>query len=86
MTTKDANQVNVAMGSYNGVATPLKIEHATGYLKAKIYNQALAAPSVTPTVAGHDNNSVHSALGTYNGAIKPLLVTHTGGYLRAVTI
>lgn len=72
------------MGSFNGVPTPLKVDHATGYLKAVIYNQALAAPTISATVAAHDDNGVHSATASFNGAIRTLKVTHVGNYLRAV--
>lgn len=81
---RDSNQVTAALGSFNGVPTQLKVEHATGYLKAVIYNQVLAAPSVTPSVSEKDDNQVSSALGSFNGTPKPLMVTNADGYLRAV--
>lgn len=84
MATRDANQVTVAMGSYNGVATPLKVEHATGYLKISSASATLNAPVVMPTVAERDGNQVASALGTYNGSPKPLFVRNSNGYLRIV--
>lgn len=83
---RDANQVTAALGTYNGATVALKVEHATGYLKASILNSSLSAPSVAPTKAAHDANSVPTALGTYNGAVKPLLIQHASGYLRAVIV
>jgi len=81
---RDGNRVTVLMGSFNGAPTSLKVDHATGYLKAAIYNQVLAAPTVSATVAAHDDNRVHSATASFNGAIRTLKVTHVGNYLRAV--
>lgn len=84
MVTHDDNREAVLMGSFNGVPTTLKIEHATGYLKAKIKPSTLAAPSVTPTLAARDDNREFSSLGSFNGTPKPLMVQHSTGYLRAV--
>lgn len=82
--TRDENQVTTLLGSYNGVPTPCKIEHATGYLKAVIYNQTLSAPTVNSSLAARDSNQVDSALGSYNGSPVTLKVTNADGYLRAV--
>lgn len=81
---RDANREPVLLGDYNGTPTSLKIEHATGYLKAKITDSTLAAPSVAPSNAAHDDNREFSLLGAYNDAAKPLMVQHSTGYLRAV--
>ena len=83
---RDDNQVVVAMGSYNGTAVPLKIDHATGYLKAVITNSTLSAPTYNPTIAGRDDNQVHTALGMYNGLPKALLIQNSTGLLRAVIV
>ncbi len=74
--TRDNNQITAKLGSFNGVSTPLKIEHATGYLKAKIVRTTLSAPSVSPAVAARDSNQVASTLGSYNDTPKPLLATN----------
>ena len=81
---RDGNQVTTLIGSYNGVAVNMKVDTATGYLKAVIYNQVLSPPSVTPSDDAKDDNGVSSALGTYSGSPKPLMVTNADGYLRAV--
>lgn len=79
---RDQNQVTTALGSFNGVATPLKVEHATGYLKVSLFNGTLNPPVVTPDEAQRDENQVTSALGSFNGTPKPLLVANSTGYLR----
>ena len=81
---RDENQVAVASGSFNGVTTSLKADHATGYLKVILYPTTLVAPSVSNPNAVHDENSVHGALGSFSGAVKPLLATNANGYLRIV--
>lgn len=83
---RDQNQVATALGSFNGVTTTLKVENATGYLKAVIFNQALSAPAVDAPVAAHDQNSVHSSLGLNGTTLKTLKVTTADGYLRAVDV
>lgn len=83
---RDANQVTAKLGSYNGTTVALKVEHATGYLKASVFDGTLSAPSVTPSFAARDGNNVPTALGTYNGAVKPLLIQHSSGKLRAVIV
>ena len=80
----DANSVKTASGVYGGVATPFKVEHATGYLKAIIYNTVLSAPTASVTNSGIDANSVKTSAGLYGTTFKPLMVTNSGGYLRAV--
>jgi hypothetical protein len=81
---RDGNQVVVALASFNGATIPLVIDGVTGYLRAAISNQALAAPSVSPAQDIRDENQVESALGSFNGVAKPLLVTNVGGLLRAI--
>lgn len=83
---RDENRRVVMTGSFNGTPTALKVDHATGYLKATIYHQTLAAPSVTPSVAARDGNRVQAMLGTFNGSPKSILVTNADGYVRAVLI
>jgi len=82
--SRDGNRVTALIGSFNGVPTPLKVEHATGYLKAAILNAAVAAPTVDLDEAGRDDNHVRTALGSFNGLPKPLLIQNATGYLRAV--
>lgn len=83
---RDSNQVVAALGSLSGVATPLKVDHTTGYLKLSITIGTLSAPT-TRTNANHDDNNVPTTNLTYNGSSSPLLADHTTGYVCAsVTI
>lgn len=83
---RDSNQVTSALGSYSGAPVTLKVEHATGYLKAKITSATLAAPTYEPTLAEHDDSGVPTALGSYNGLPKALLIQNSSGKLRAVIV
>lgn len=74
------------MGSYNGIATPLKIDHATGYLKAVITNVTLDPPTVSPDYSLRDDNQVTADTGVYNGSPKAILIQHSTGKLRAVIV
>ena len=83
---RDGNQVVSKLGSYNGTPITCKIENATGYLKAIIYNIPFGTPAVDAPVAKHDDNSVPSNTGLYQATstVKTLKVTTAEGYLRAV--
>lgn len=83
---RDSSQVTSALGSYNGTPVTLKVEHATGYLKAVITNTTLSAPTHEPTLAEHDDNGVRTALGSYNGLPKALLIQNSSGKLRAIIV
>lgn len=81
---RDDNRVPVKMGTYNGTPTLLKVEHATGYLKAVIVPTTLSVPSISPSVAPRDDNHVTAIMGTYNGSAKPVMCDHATGYIKAV--
>jgi hypothetical protein len=83
---RDDNQVTARLGSFGGVPTRLKVEHATGYLKVALNTVAFVAPTIDIERAKHDENSVASSLGYDGTVVKPLLVETTNGYLRVVSM
>lgn len=83
---RDANQVTARMGSFNGVPVPIKVEHATGFLKLSASLASFSAPVVSTNLAKHDDNCVPSETGYTGSAVKPILVQHSSGRLRVVGV
>lgn len=79
---RDGNRVTSKLGANGTTPVTLKVENATGYLKAHIIHTHFAAPASIPAEAVQDANRVTSALGAT--VPTPLFVTNANGYLRAV--
>lgn len=84
MGTRDDNRRVVAMAvDPNGVATPLSIDHSTGYVNVSILGGD-GTPSAT-YMEKRDNNSIPVASAVNpSGAIKNILIDSSNNGIRVV--